>query len=461
MTKHVKYILYFIATFILIITAGLVLLTSQFFKFYNSYIEEEKEELDHQVLLVEWAITPILQKYDTNKLKEFCSELKDDDIAIFIQNSKGKLLASSRYDLDFNNVKLDLPEKKTYKSYEYTIKDKMIAKEKQITVNNEEYTIKIALLQDNMVKTFLKNQQSIIWVFLTSILIIIAISIYGIISLKLPFDKLQKSAKRIQEGDFEAKIPIIEKGMLSEHSKTINNMAEQLKQKIKALELMQTQKNEMLSGFSHEVKTPLTSILLATELLTQNSNNEEKDNCLNIIKKNSERLNSLILSIIDIADLEHKNIQQKREFNEFLLEDSIYAAIDNAKILTDKIKINFNIKNHITIFADSIALESAILNILTNAIKYSKSDKIDITLLKDNENAIISVKDYGIGIAPEHLDKIFDKFYRVDKNRSRDLGGNGLGLSIVKQIIEMHNGKITVVSNKGCEFIITLPITQN
>ena len=461
MTKHVKYILYFIATFILIITAGLVLLTTQFFKFYDSYIAEEKEELDHQVLLVEWAITPILQKYDTSKLKEFCAELKDDDIAIFIQDSQGKLLASSRYDLDFTNVKFDMPEKKTYKNYEYTIKDKMLAKEKQITVNNNEYTIKIALLQDNMVKTFLKNQQSIIWVFLTSILIIIAISIYGIISLKLPFDKLQKSAKRIQNGDFEAKIPIFEKGMLSEHSKTINNMAEQLKQKIKALELMQTQKNEMLSGFSHEVKTPLTSILLAAELLAPNTDNEEKNNCLEIIKKNSERLNSLILSIIDIADLEHKNIQQKREFNEFLLEDSIYAAIDNARILTDKIKINFNIKDHITIFADSIALESAILNILTNAIKYSKSDKIDITLLKDNKNAIISVKDYGIGIAPEHLDKIFDKFYRVDKNRSRELGGNGLGLSIVQQIIEMHNGKITVVSNNGCEFIITLPITQN
>lgn len=110
------------------------------------------------------------------------------------------------------------------------------------------------------------------------------------------------------------------------------------------------------------------------------------------------------------------------------------------------------------ILADSQLLETAILNILTNAIRYSESDRIDISTDVENESAIIRIKDYGIGIPTEHISKIFDKFYRVDKNRSREKGGSGLGLAIVKNIIDLHNGKITVKSENGCEFTIILPL---
>lgn len=96
---------------------------------------------------------------------------------------------------------------------------------------------------------------------------------------------------------------------------------------------------------------------------------------------------------------------------------------------------------------------------MTNAIRYSGSDKVEIILDKNDGRIELSVKDYGVGIAKEHLEHIFERFYRIDKARSRQNGGSGLGLAIVKNIVELHNGKVTVESepNKGAVFTIILP----
>ena len=110
--------------------------------------------------------------------------------------------------------------------------------------------------------------------------------------------------------------------------------------------------------------------------------------------------------------------------------------------------------------ANKDLISVAISNLVVNALKYSKSDKIDITVSKVNNFAQIEIKDYGIGIDEIHQDKIFDRFYRVDKARSRQTGGTGLGLSIVKSIVELHQGTIKLKSKhgEGCNFIIDLPI---
>lgn len=107
---------------------------------------------------------------------------------------------------------------------------------------------------------------------------------------------------------------------------------------------------------------------------------------------------------------------------------------------------------------DKNFLSTAVSNLILNAVKYSKTEKIDVILNNYNNKIELSIKDYGIGIQKEHLSHLFERFYRVDKTRSRKLGGSGLGLSIVKNIIELHNGTITVESEigKGTCFIIKL-----
>ncbi len=425
MKKHVKYILFFILIITSIIISSSILLTNQFFKFYNSYIEEEKEELDHQILLVEWAVKPILKEKNHEKLELFAKNLKDVDIAIFILDENNSPIVQSRNDININEIKTDYFSKKTIKNYKQTLKDKMIAKEKTIFVDNTKYIIKIALLQDNMIEAFLKNQQNIILACLIGIIIIFLLSLI------------------------------------------ITNMANQLKEKINELKNIEIEKNEMLSGFSHEVKTPLTSIILSCELLSPKSKSTQDIECINILKTNAQRLNELILNIIDISKLEYKTLKSHNDFSDILLEDCIDNAINNCAGIKENIKINFNFNDSIKLNADSQLLETAITNILINAIKYSKTETIDISASKnkDKNNLEIKIRDYGIGIEEKHLNKIFEKFYRVDKTRSRELGGSGLGLAIVKKIIELHKGKISVKSNwfeeefnKGCEFLIELPL---
>ena len=456
MKKHVKYILFFIIIISSIVAIFFSLLTNQFFKFYNSYIEEEKDEIISNMQLAKQAVIPILKENDYIKLQNFFNTLKDRDIAIFILDEKYNLVAST-HNIEKQHLKTVFYKNTTLKNYKHSIKTKMLVDESEINIKNKKYIIKVALLQQNMIETFLRNQDSIVIALFCGILIITILATYIIFYLKLPFDKLQTSVDKIANGNFDSDIYIINKGFLSEHSKTVKNMADQLKQKINDLKYLEICKNEMLSGLSHEVKTPLTSIMLASDLLGTCTKNE-MNNYINIIQTNSERLNNLILNIIDIENLEYKALNDnKPDFVEFNINDIITSAINNSKILAKDIKINFNPSVNIKILADSQLIETAIFNIITNAIKYSNSKIIDIKTNIKDKHIIIKIRDYGIGIEKEHIDKIFNKFYTINKNKTKKFKGSGLGLAIVKNIIELHKGKIEVISNNGCEFIITLP----
>ena len=463
MKHHVRALFLFIFIVVAIVVISITLLTNQFFKFYESFIKEEQNEIGYQIKLVQWAVVPLLEDGKFDDLKVFCNDLKDRDIAIFILNKDEKLIAASRPDVDLSNIDISSYKTSTLKNYKKTLKNKMIVEDKILYINNESYILRLVLLQEDMVKTFLKNQRSIILVLFLSIIIILSLTFYVIMYIKIPFDKLQESALKIANGDLNTNIYNVPKGMLSEHAATIGKMASQLKQKISDLEYFDKYRTDFLSGLSHEVKTPLTGIMLSAELLATKipRSNKETIKCLDILKDNCERLNVLILNIISLAALEYKKNNKVEDFETFNLQDVIEDTITIAKPLAGDIKINFiPEKNDIIVFADPQLIGNAVSNLLTNAIKYSKSKSIDVFVAQENDNAIIRIKDYGIGIPPEHLNNIFDKFYRVDKTRSRELGGTGLGLAIVKNIVRLHGGNISVKSENGCEFIIELPIIK-
>ncbi len=462
MKRHVRALFIFIFLVAAIIAISITMLTNQFFKFYESFIAEEQNEIGYQLKLVQWAVIPLLEDGKFDDLKIFCNDLKDRDIAIFVLDKEENLIAASRSDIDYSKADISFNKKSTLKNYKKTLKNKMIVQDKVLYINSDRYILRLALLQEDMVKTFLKNQRSIILVLFFSIIIILSLTFYAIMYVKIPFDKLQESAMKIANGDLNTNIYNVPKGMLSEHAATIGKMASQLKQKIADLEYFDNYRTEFLSGLSHEIKTPLTGIMLSSELLAAKIPAADKETvkCLDILKDNCERLNGLILDIINLASLEYKKNNKIENFETFNLEDVIEDTINLAKPLAGDIKINFESSGNIQVFADPQLIENAVSNLLTNAIKYSKSQSIDVCVSCENNNAVIVIKDYGIGIAPEHLGNIFDKFYRVDKTRSRELGGTGLGLAIVKNIVLLHGGNISVKSDRGCEFIIKLPIIK-
>lgn len=179
---------------------------------------------------------------------------------------------------------------------------------------------------------------------------------------------------------------------------------------------------------------------------------------INIISYQTKQINNLVNDILNISEIESEKTILSKNFQEINLNKIIEEAINFVQ--PNNINIEFNNSETITYKGDFNLLLQAITNLLTNAIKYSSTDKINISLYRTQNNITISVKDYGVGISDEHKDKIFEKFYRVDKARSRKSGGTGLGLSIVKNIAELHNGSVELITepNNGCDFIISLPL---
>ncbi len=226
-------------------------------------------------------------------------------------------------------------------------------------------------------------------------------------------------------------------------------------------ELKKTQiiKAEFTSNVSHELKTPLTVIKGFIETLEKELP-EDKLYMIKTIKRHIDRLQNLVSDILMLDMVEsEKNII----FESFDLNVTVQTAISLLEKEAKEKNIEIIFKNEVdlTVNGDSFLILQALINILTNAIKYTPvGGNITLKIGKNDGKIFFFCKDTGIGIPSQHLPRIFERFYVVDKSRSRQMGGTGLGLSIVKHIIELHKGNITVNSEpgKGTEFIIELPV---
>jgi len=222
-------------------------------------------------------------------------------------------------------------------------------------------------------------------------------------------------------------------------------------------------RKDFVANVSHEIKTPLTAILGAVETLLENDIKEKKrKKILKILAKHSQRLNNLITDILILSKIEQGT--GKLELTPCSVSEIVDSAIDACKEKAEdqKIKINTDIEDF-TFNVDKGLFEEALINLIDNAIKYS-AEKKEITIkTKIKETTYeISVIDQGCGIPEKDIPRIFERFYRVDKARSRKLGGTGLGLAITKHIINAHNGDISVKSkiNEGSTFTIKIPISK-
>jgi two-component system phosphate regulon sensor histidine kinase PhoR len=230
------------------------------------------------------------------------------------------------------------------------------------------------------------------------------------------------------------------------------------------LRRLETMRQDFVANVSHEIKTPLTAIKGFVETLQQVNvdNPEESQRFLGIVKKHVDRLSAIIEDLLSLSRIEQQDEDSGLNLEPIELKDICRAAhqIVRAKAAEKNIRINLDCDQHLKIECDPTLIEQAVVNLLDNAIKYSDSGKsIDLLARSDNSNAVIEVKDQGIGIAKKHLPRLFERFYRVDKARSRNMGGTGLGLAIVKHIAQVHGGQVTIDSTlgKGSTFAIRLP----
>jgi len=295
--------------------------------------------------------------------------------------------------------------------------------------------------------------------------VIIALIVAYFVSrnITLPIRQMQETAQQIAKGDFGRRVRIKSKDELGELAKSLNTMADELQQKMENLRRMDRMRTDFVANVSHELKTPLTLIRGYIETLEDRAMDDRKTAAkfISIIKEHADRLGNIVNDLLSLSELE-------------LSDDSVHKTEFDLKELIDEISLGFgrvlaekkqtltvsSQEGDLRIRADYDKIEQVFVNLIDNAIKYTKeSGCIELSLVEQDRAVCINVQDNGIGIPKEHRDRVFERFYRVDKARSRDLGGTGLGLSIAKHIVLAHNGKITIESelNKGTEISVTLP----
>ncbi|KUO60906.1 histidine kinase [bacterium BRH_c32] len=218
---------------------------------------------------------------------------------------------------------------------------------------------------------------------------------------------------------------------------------------LKKLEQVRT---EFLGNVSHELRTPIFAIQGYLETLLDGAINDSKVN-LNFLKKanhHTSNLSNLLNDLIDISMIESG--QMKMSFRYFNVQEylkSIIVELEPHAISKGLVLELHPINHNLQFFGDKEKLKQVLVNLIMNAIKYTEKGKVEILVTEEDKMGRITVKDSGIGIASQDLERIFERFYRVDKDRSREVGGTGLGLAIVKHIIEAHGSRISVSSTPG------------
>ncbi|MCH4382874.1 MULTISPECIES: two-component system histidine kinase PnpS [Staphylococcus] len=217
------------------------------------------------------------------------------------------------------------------------------------------------------------------------------------------------------------------------------------------LKKLENLRREFVANVSHELKTPITSIKGFAETLIEGAKNDEEslDMFLNIILKESNRIESLVMDLLDLSHIEQQTEIETAFMN---LSELAYTTIDNLQNQAryKNIKIVSEIEKDVIIEAQENKIAQVITNLLSNAINYSlENNEVIVRVYREGHEVNLEIQDFGIGIDKSDQKHIFERFYRVDKARSRDSGGTGLGLSITKHIVEAHHGTINVESDIG------------
>ncbi|MFA6457465.1 MAG: ATP-binding protein [Bacteroidota bacterium] len=330
------------------------------------------------------------------------------------------------------------------------------------------YSLRIQLLAATLIAALggavAFSMTSSLFLAITVLCIIILLS-YGILYFFVyrPLEQLHRVIAAQSDKQSVQRAIISTSDEFQKISDALNSMLDTFRADISQMVKLERVRSEFLGNVSHELRTPLFSTqgLIETLLHGALDDKKVKRDFLKKALNNIERLNSLLEELIDISRIESGEMKLRLRY--FDIVPMIAAAVADLQSYAEQrnivLSIQGPIEREIEVLGDRERLQRVIVNLVENAIKYTEEEgRVIVAFTEKQESIEIVVEDTGIGIAPQHLPRIFERFYRVDKDRSRDVGGSGLGLAIVKHILEAHHSIISVESavGRGTKFTFAL-----
>lgn len=422
------------------------------FAYYNLFQTQVKCDLSINAQLL--ADTGIFQKLyrDTDKNinmidREALRKLDSENMRITWISEDGTVIYDNGTDITDMENHLDRPEIRS--AYECG-SGESVRRSDTMNLNTFYYALK---LDDGTILRVSTQAQSIASVFASAVPIVVIIMavVLGVciiighlltVQLIRPINHMAENFdERYEKPAYRELEPFAEK-MRSQHDRILESVKS---------------RQDFTANVSHELKTPLTAISGYAELIENHMiDNEQEVHIAQQIRQNSNRLLSLINDIIRLSELDHTEIQRKNEsINLYKLAEDICKEL---KVNAEQRNIELTCVGTNTLLnGDRELLTELILNLVQNAIRYNRENGwVKVKVTSDNNHPVLTVTDNGIGIPYEHQNRIFERFYRVDKSRSRETGGTGLGLAIVKHIAEIHDARIKLDSEPNNGTVITV-----
>jgi len=283
-------------------------------------------------------------------------------------------------------------------------------------------------------------------------------------TLVIPIQSLTRAAERVAEGDFSRRIDASASDEIGELAETFNNMAGQLKETMAQLEQAAERQKEFVANVSHELRTPLTSVRSYAETLLESPGLEApvRHDLLQVVVDESDRMTQIVQDLLTLAQLDGK--RKSTPVETFSFQHAVERTIRVVALTVQEKRIRLE-----THFPAEMPLmtgyrpgvEQIVLNIVANAVKYTQvGGQVSLLAAEDGVNVTLRVADNGSGIPASDLERIFERFYRVEKGRSRQMGGTGLGLGLAREMARQAGGDITLESvfGEGTTVTITLPL---
>ncbi|GGE56941.1 sensor histidine kinase [Priestia taiwanensis] len=271
-----------------------------------------------------------------------------------------------------------------------------------------------------------------------------------------PLVRMKKATEKLSNGDFTVVLQTTSNDELGELAASIQKLANDL-------HYMRQERSEFLASVAHELRTPLTFVKGYADIAKRSHiSDDERTEYLSIIKEEVEHLTRLIQDLFTLAQMEQHTLTiEKEHVHLYDYLEKITAKL-KPTLASKNMHIHIHCSSLLTASLDKVRFEQVLLNLLLNAYKYSNTDaSISIILTQHHGQTVWRIEDQGVGIPEQDLPHLYDKFYRVDKSRTRSTGGTGLGLSIVKEIVELHGGTISIESQLHVGTTVTIALPTN